>query len=156
MNFATTIKSIRISPKKLRFLVVDTKKQKPLVAIAKLQAGPWKGGRILAKIINTALVNASSKFNIEKSDWIFQTIKIDEGMAIKRMRPGSKGMSNLYKKRSSHITIALTSNTKALPQSFEKPNQDKSEVENKDTKDLSNSKTKTKVTKTKKVITKSK
>lgn len=154
MNFATTIKSIRISPKKLRFLVVDTKKQKPLVAIAKLQAGPWKGGRILAKIITNALLNASSKFNIDKSDWTFQTIKIDEGMALKRMRPGSKGMSNLYKKRSSHITIALTANPKALAQSTE--NIDNSDAENKNSKKIKKSNSETKVTKTKKVISKNK
>lgn len=110
MESLTYIKYNRISPKKLRFILDDVKKFTPEQAIVRLEYSPLRTSKLLAKALASALSNASAALKIDKNLLQFKTLLVEEGPQLKRMRPGSRGMGRMFKRRSSHIKIVLVGN----------------------------------------------
>ena len=102
------IKNVKITPKKLRFLVTDLKKQSPSQAMHTLYYTPKKGAEFLRKAIGSALSNAKNTMNIDESLLQFKTIIVEEGLRLKRYRAGSKGMAKPFRRKYSHIKLVLT------------------------------------------------
>lgn len=107
MESTTYIKYNRISPKKLRFILDDVKKVSPAQAIIRLEYSPLRTSKMLSKALTSALANASAALKTDKNLLQFKTLLVEEGPQLKRMRPGSRGMGRLFKRRSSHIKIVL-------------------------------------------------
>ncbi len=107
MESITYIKYNRISPKKMRFILDDVKKFSPAQAVVRLEYSPLRTSKLLAKAINSSLANASAALKTDKNLLQFKTLLVEEGPRLKRMRPGSRGMGRLFKRRSSHIKIVL-------------------------------------------------
>ena len=100
-------KQIRISPQKAR-LVADLVRGKAVeTAINTLRFMPKKGARILRKVIESALANASQNEVIDVDTLYIKTIFIDGGPMLKRIRPRAQGRASRILKRSSHITVVL-------------------------------------------------
>ncbi|MCL4367354.1 hypothetical protein M1563_04275, partial [Patescibacteria group bacterium] len=57
--------------------------------------------------IKTALANAR-QVNLDTEQLSFKTLEVNQGFAMKRMRPAGRGNRRLYKKRTSHIKVVLT------------------------------------------------
>lgn len=110
MEIKTYIKNIRISPKKLRFIVEEVKKMKPVEAIEALSYSPKRGAKILLKAIQSAINNAKNNFKISEDLLKFRLLTIEEGSRLKRFRPGGRGTIKPYQRRSSHIKIILVDN----------------------------------------------
>ncbi len=102
------IKNVKITPKKLRFLVSDLKKQSPSQAMHTLYYTPKKGADFLRKAIGSALSNAKNTMNIDESLLQFKSVIVEEGIRLKRYRAGSKGMAKPFRRKYSHIKIILT------------------------------------------------
>lgn len=107
MESLTYLKNIRITPKKLRFILSDIKKQKPAVALQKLMYSSSRPGRIMYQGLKSAITNAKNTLNIEDSLLQFKTLTIEEGQKIKRYQSGSRGTVKPILKRFSHIKIVL-------------------------------------------------
>lgn len=107
MESATNLRNIKISPKKLRFLLPVVKKMSPVDAIASLLYIPKRSARILNKAIKSAISNAKLSLKVSEDMLQFKTLKVDEGYVLKRYNAGSKGTANPFKRRSAHITIVL-------------------------------------------------
>lgn len=100
-------RQIRISPQKAR-LVADLVRGKDVeTAINTLRFMPKKGARILRKVIESALANASQNEVIDVDTLYIKTIFIDGGPMLKRIRPRAQGRAGRILKRSSHITVVL-------------------------------------------------
>ena len=100
-------KQIRISPQKAR-LVADLVRGKDVeTAINTLRFMPKKGARILRKVIESALANASQNEVIDVDTLYIKTIFVDGGPMLKRIRPRAQGRASRILKRSSHITVVL-------------------------------------------------
>ncbi len=100
-------KQIRISPQKAR-LVADLVRGKDVeTAINTLRFMPKKGARILRKVIESALANASQNEGIDVDTLYIKTIFVDGGPTLKRIRPRAQGRASRILKRSSHITVVL-------------------------------------------------
>jgi large subunit ribosomal protein L22 len=100
-------KQIRISPQKAR-LVADLVRGKDVeTAINTLRFMPKKGARILRKVIESALANASQNEVIDVDTLYVKTIFVDGGPMLKRIRPRAQGRAGRILKRSSHITVVL-------------------------------------------------
>ncbi len=91
----------------MRFILDDVKKFTPQQAIVRLEYSPLRTSKLLAKAISSALSNASAALKIDKNLLQFKTLLVEEGPQLKRMRPGSRGMGRMFKRRSSHIKIVL-------------------------------------------------
>ncbi|PLX47709.1 MAG: 50S ribosomal protein L22 [Desulfobulbaceae bacterium] len=98
---------IRISPQKAR-LVADTIRGKNVdEAITTLRFMPKKGARILRKVIESAVANASQNEAIDVDTLFVKTIFVDGGPMLKRIRPRAMGRASRILKRTSHITVVL-------------------------------------------------
>jgi len=108
MEIKTKIKHLRISPKKLRFLIDEIKNVKPVDALNILLYNPKKGAKILLKAIKSAIDNVKNNYKIDESSLSFKSLSVDSSRSLKRFRPGGRGTTKLFKRRTSHITVVLT------------------------------------------------
>ena len=98
---------IRISPQKAR-LVADTIRGKNVdEAITTLRFMPKKSARILRKVVESAVANASQNEAIDVDTLYVKTIFVDGGPMLKRIRPRAMGRASRILKRTSHITVVL-------------------------------------------------
>jgi len=98
---------IRISPQKAR-LVADLVRGKSVeYAINTLRFMPKKGARLLKKVIESAVANASQNEGIDVDTLYVKSIFIDGGPMLKRMSPRAQGRATRILKRTSHITVVL-------------------------------------------------
>lgn len=98
---------IRISTRKAR-LVVDLVRGKQvdealtILAMTNKAASP-----IVTKVLNSAIANAENNLNMDRDSLYIAEISANQGPKMKRFRPGSRGMAQLYIHYTSHITVVL-------------------------------------------------
>ncbi len=107
MEATSRARYIRISPQKARLVADLVRGQKVETAINTLRFMPKKGARILRKVLEAALANASQNDSIDVDTLYVKTIHIDGGPMLKRIRPMPMGRAGRILKRTSHITIVL-------------------------------------------------
>lgn len=112
MESKAYIKNIKISPKKLRFLLSDIKKYKPADALTYLLYTPKKGARLFYKAIKSAVSNAKAKLNASEDSLQFETLVVEEGQKLKRYQAGGRGVVKPFVRRYAHIKIVLTAQSK--------------------------------------------
>lgn len=108
MEIKTNTRHLRISPKKLRFIIDDIKNVRPVDALNILLYSPKKGAKILLKAIKSAIDNAKNNYKIDENSLSFKFLSVDAGRFLKRFRPAGRGTTKPFKKRTSHITVVLT------------------------------------------------
>ncbi len=107
MIISATLSDYRQSPRKVRLVTTLVKGQKvedaknTLTFLAKRAAKPLVG------LLNSAVANAKSNFNIEKDQLFVREFRVDEGVVLKRRRPRARGMAYPINKRTSHVLIQL-------------------------------------------------
>ena len=107
MEAKALARQIRISPQKAR-LIADLIRGKDVAsALNTLRFMPKKGARILRKVVESALANASQNEAIDVDTLYVKTIFIDGGPMLKRIMPRAQGRANRILKRTSHITVVL-------------------------------------------------
>ena len=104
MEYIHTQKNIQTSPRKLRLVADMIRKMTPEKALEALQFTNKSAAEPLAKAIKTVAANAGGKIEA----LYFKSIEINEGSKLKRVRMGSRGHVNPYKRRWSHIKIVLS------------------------------------------------
>jgi large subunit ribosomal protein L22 len=107
MEAKAVARHIRISPQKARLVADVVRGQEVGQAINTLRFMPKKGARILRKVIESAVANASQNESIDIDTLYVKTIFIDGGPTLKRMRARAMGRGARILKRSSHITVVL-------------------------------------------------
>jgi large subunit ribosomal protein L22 len=107
MEAKAVLKNIRISPQKAR-LVADMIRGKQVDnALNTLKFTPKKGARIIRKVVESAVANASQNEAIDVDTLFVKKIFINGGPTLKRIRPRAMGRASRILKRSSHITVVL-------------------------------------------------
>ena len=114
MEVKTYIKNLKISPRKLRYLLPTIKKMSPYESLHSLLYMQKKAARFYYQAIKSAISNAKSTFKVDEKLLKFKTLTVEEGMRLKRFQPGGRGTAKPYKKRSAHIRIVLIADTKAV------------------------------------------
>ncbi len=104
------IKNIKGSARKTRIVINAIKKMTPLDAIEHLSFMNYRNSPVLLKIIKTAINNA----NVLKMEapYVFEEIKVDEGMTRQGIRFKSKGMVEIRRKRYCNITVKIKEDIK--------------------------------------------
>jgi ribosomal protein L22 len=70
---------------------------------------PREVARDWSKLLESAVANAESNHELLEDDLIVREAYADEGPTIKRFRPRAMGRATPIRKRTSHLTITLTS-----------------------------------------------
>lgn len=112
MESLTHLKNLRISPKKLRFLLPEIKKLDPQSALDYLTYTPKKAARFFYKSIKSAINNAKQTLKVDENLLKFQTLLVEEGQKLKRFKAGGRGGVKPIKRRFSHIKIVLVAKSK--------------------------------------------
>jgi large subunit ribosomal protein L22 len=107
MEAKAVAKYIRMSPQKVR-LVVDLVRGKKVQEAKNILLYTRKyAAGIVAKVIKSALANATQNPNIDENILYVKEIFVDQGPALKRWRARAQGRAAAIKKRTSHITVVL-------------------------------------------------
>ena len=76
-------------------------------AMTLLQCYPNRGARMLEKVLKSAMHNAEDLRASSIEDLRIVDVRVDGGPMARRWKAGSRGMSTVIKRRSSHISVVL-------------------------------------------------
>lgn len=100
-------KYLRVSPRKSRLVADMVRGKKVDEALTLLRFTPQKSGRIITKVLRSAMANAESTKAGDLEKLYIKTISVDQGPRLKRFRPRAMGRAGKIIKPSSHITVVL-------------------------------------------------
>jgi large subunit ribosomal protein L22 len=99
---------VRTSARKARMVCGHLRGKSVQEARAILAFTPREVARDWSKLLESAVANAESNHELLEEDLIVREAFADEGPTIKRFRPRAMGRATPIRKRTSHLTIALT------------------------------------------------
>lgn len=101
-------KYIRMSPRKIRY-VVDMIKSKPIEdAVDILSLTPREAAAVVKKAIQSAVANATENHKMKEEDLFISRILVNEGPTLKRFRPRARGRATRIRKRTSHLSVYVS------------------------------------------------
>ncbi len=105
--YQAKLKGCRITARKAR-LVTNLVVGKPVQeALDILKFTNKKAAPVVAKLISSAMSNATSKATVDVDQLIISEAFCDEGVTWKRFLPRAQGRATPIRKRTSHITVKL-------------------------------------------------
>ena len=107
------VKHIRVTPQKARRVVALIKGKQAEEALAILKFAPQSASEPIYKLVASAMANARVKADkdgeyLAEQDLYVANAYVDEGTTLKRFRPRAQGRAFQIKKRTSHITVVLS------------------------------------------------
>lgn len=101
---------IKMTARKIRRVINEIRGKKASEAIRILKYMPYFAARVVEKNLFSAIANASQKFGGDADNLKVSEIFADESVTYKRGRPRAQGRMYSRHKRTSHLTVKLTSN----------------------------------------------
>ena len=107
------VRHIRVTPQKARRVVALIKGKQAEEALAILKFAPQSASEPIYKLVASAIANARVKADkdgefLDEQDLYVANAYVDEGTTLKRFRPRAQGRAFQIKKRTSHITVVLS------------------------------------------------
>ena len=100
-------KWLRVSPIKTR-RAVDIIRGKDLLEARRVLAfTPLRGARLVSKVLESAVANATHNFDLPEDRLYVHRATVDEGLRIKRWNPRAYGRANRITKPTAHVTIIV-------------------------------------------------
>jgi large subunit ribosomal protein L22 len=104
---------VRVSPRKAR-IVVDQIRGKSVIQAREILAFTNRGiAEAVEKTLNSAVANAEYQSHVNANSLVVTECFVDEGPTLKRIRPRAKGSASRIRKRTSHITIIVSTREEA-------------------------------------------
>jgi ribosomal protein L22 len=101
-------KYVRSAPRKARLVMDHIRGKEVEHARAILGHAPRAAADDILKLLNSAVANAESAYELGADELRVLRAFVDEGPTIKRFRPRALGRATKINKRTSHMTIELT------------------------------------------------
>ena len=101
-------KYVRSAPRKARLVMDHIRGKRVDDARAILSHTPRHAATDIAKLLESAVANAENNFELDPEELRIARCFVDEGPTIKRFRPRAQGRATRINKRTSHMTITLT------------------------------------------------
>jgi ribosomal protein L22 len=101
-------KYVRSAPRKARLVMDHIRGKNVEQAQAILRHAPRAVSSDILKLLNSAVANAESSYELGPEELRIQRAFVDEGPTIKRFKPRARGRATRILKRTSHMTIELT------------------------------------------------
>jgi large subunit ribosomal protein L22 len=99
---------VRTAPRKARLVMNHIRGKRVEHAQAILSHAPRVVSGDILKLLNSAIANAESAYELGADELTVHRAYVDEGPTIKRYRPRALGRATPIHKRTSHMTIELT------------------------------------------------
>lgn len=107
MNTVAEGKNLKISTRKTRLVAQNFVGKKAVDSLESLRYQPKKAGLVIAKVLKSAIANATNNDKLDEKKLVIKEIVVNEGQDQKRWRPRSRGMAHPIIKKSSHIRVIL-------------------------------------------------
>lgn len=105
----------RQAPRKIR-LVANAVKSLPLTeAFQQLGVMHREASIVVLKVLRQAVANATHNHSLQPADLIIESITVDSGSNYKRFNPVSRGRAHAILKKTSHVTVRLTTKPEVAP-----------------------------------------
>jgi large subunit ribosomal protein L22 len=107
------VRHIRVTPQKARRVIALIKGKQAQEALAILKFAQQAASEPIYKLVASAMANAQVKADrdgeyLDEQDLYVANVYVDEGSTLKRFRPRAQGRAFQIKKRTSHITVVLS------------------------------------------------
>ncbi|KAA0962715.1 50S ribosomal protein L22 [Microbacterium sp. ANT_H45B] len=107
------VRHIRVTPQKARRVVALIKGKQAQEALAILKFAQQSASEPIYKLVASAMANAQVKADrdgefLDEQDLYVANAYVDEGTTLKRFQPRAQGRAFQIKKRTSHITVVLS------------------------------------------------
>ena len=107
------VRHIRVTPQKARRVVALIKGKQAEEALAILKFAQQGASEPIYKLVASAIANARVKADkdgeyLDEQDLYVKNAYVDEGTTLKRFQPRAQGRAFQIKKRTSHITVVLS------------------------------------------------
>ncbi|QWT24051.1 50S ribosomal protein L22 [Subtercola sp. PAMC28395] len=107
------VRHIRVTPMKARRVVNLIRGKQAMEALAILKFAPQGASEPVYKLVASAIANAKVKADasnsyLDEQDLFVTAAFVDEGTTLKRFQPRAQGRAFQILKRSSHITVVLS------------------------------------------------
>ena len=114
------VKHIRVTPQKARRIVDIVRGKQAAEALAILKFAPQSASEPVYKLVASAMANARVKADasnsfLDEQDLVIVRAYVDEGTTLKRFQPRAQGRAFKILKRTSHITIKLSTPDEFAP-----------------------------------------
>lgn len=107
-GYTARARYLSMSPSKIRAIANEVRRAPYAEAIAKLEALPHKGAKLLRKVIQSAASNALyDNKQLDEEMLYVRELMVNEGPRLKRMWPRGRGRADRIIKRTCHITVVV-------------------------------------------------
>lgn len=107
MEVKATAKTVRIAPRKVRLVLDLIRGKDAQQALAILKFTPNHAAEAVAKVVKSAVANASHNHSMDENKLYIKACYANEGITMKRYMPRAKGSAAQILKRTSHITVVV-------------------------------------------------
>jgi large subunit ribosomal protein L22 len=115
MEVTAKLRNYRVSARKARLLADEIRGKGVEDALTILDLSNKRFSKPLAKLVRSALANAEEKNERDKSgidvdNLVVETIMVDQGASMWRIRARAQGRAAWIQRRTSHVSIVLAEN----------------------------------------------
>ncbi|MFN3301546.1 MAG: 50S ribosomal protein L22 [Patescibacteria group bacterium] len=128
MEVSAKLRYLRMAPRKIRAVLEMIKNLDVVSAEAQLKLSPKRAAKPILKLLHSAVANALNQYSVKKEDLYIKKIFADEGPTLYRWMPRAFGRATPIRKRSSHLTIILSTKKEVPLKKIEKKEPEKIEV----------------------------
>ncbi|MGN0302297.1 MAG: 50S ribosomal protein L22 [Anaerotardibacter sp.] len=113
MEAKAVARYVRVSPRKARIVLDQIRGKNVIAAQETLLFTNRAIAEDVLKVLNSAVANAAQKGATNPENLVVKACYADEGPTIKRIRPRAKGSAARIRKRTSHITVIVSTREEA-------------------------------------------
>ena len=112
METRAYLKGTRLSPQKAGLVANAIRGKSVQDAMDFLVFNKQKGSAVIKKLLESAIANAENNNNADVDMLSVKSIIVNQGMRLKRMKPGARGRADRIIKPTCHIEIILAEGDK--------------------------------------------
>jgi large subunit ribosomal protein L22 len=107
MEITAKLRHARLSPQKCRLVADQIRGKSVADALKILRFSPKKAGRILHKVLESAIANAEHNHGADIDELKVSSVQVDGAPFFARYSARAKGRGDRILKRNSHITVRV-------------------------------------------------
>lgn len=110
MEAVAILRDAPFSPQKMRYVVDMVRGNRVSWALNALKFETKQGGRVLHKLLSSAVANWENRYPEHLAlmeELYIKEIRVDGGRVMKRVRPAPQGRAYRVRKRSNHVTLVI-------------------------------------------------
>lgn len=109
LTASATAKFVSVTPMKARRVIDLIRGKDASDALNILRFAPQAASEPVGKVLASAMANAENNLDLDPRTLVVSAAYADEGPTLKRFRPRAQGRAFRIRKRTSHITVEVTS-----------------------------------------------